>query len=495
MTTPRRPNPRALALVLAIGSCLALAAWLASEERSTDENASLMPAQRTQAASKASQELRAPAAGDRGAVEGAVAPERSEGRARVEAGADPSAGAIRGTVVLPDGTPAGAGVLVVATPGRGECPLEFAEQLREAPESGTAALTDGDGAFTIVGLRRSADYSLTIGGAGFVGHQRQWITNTDRPDGVYRVMRLYGYVVSLTEASGAPIRLHAGLLGQRAGQGRLKIPGVFPLTGTPAAAVLAGITPDDLRGGDVGRRTLLYTSAEDALELGPITFQANLPGYAPLSLEVRARAVTEGLARYAARVEPTSAGFGQLEVTLAGWRGPGPAFVGPDGPGATLHLQSVRGVRVAFALGPFEDGRILVEGLPYGTWRCSLGAPGAMVNLARAMTEEHEVEIGTRPERYIVDLDAVAVCELVIETADGVPWTGRASVVYASAQSPREGWKSQHFRSAPYRLDGLEPGSYRLALRLPFPAGTSVEEPVTMSLRGGECSRIELRER
>ena len=398
-------------------------------------------------------------------------------------------------MTLPDGSPAGAGILVVATPGRDECPLALAERIREDPDSGHCALTDGDGSFVILGLRPAADYALTIGGAGFVGHQRQWVTNTERPTAVYRVMRLFGLTVSLTESGGAPLRLHAGLFGQRAGHGRLKLPGVFPLTGTPASAVLAGIAPDDLRGADIGRRTLLYTSAEDALELGPITFQANLPGYAPLSLEVRARAVTEGLAEYQARVEPTATGFGRLEVALLGWRGPGPPFVGPDGPGATLHLHSLRGVRIAFALGPFQDDRILVDGLPHGTWRCSLGAPGAMVNLARSMTAERELEIGRETARYVIDLGETAALELAIHADDGSPWHGRASLVYASEASPREGWKSQHFRSAPYRIDGLAPGLYRLALRLPFAAGTSVEDPMTVTLRGGECARVELRGR
>ncbi|HJP00647.1 MAG TPA: hypothetical protein QF764_02620 [Planctomycetota bacterium] len=497
MSSPRRLELRVLTLVAVLGGALALALWLGSVGRGGSESPSLAPTQAEPTAPEHADRLRPPAAERAGGAEPLDAPvptERVDGRTSAVTKDEDGQGVIQGSVTLPDGSPAGAGILIVATAGRSECSLARAERIREDPRGGHCALTDRDGTFILLGLRHATDYSLTIGGAGFVGHQRQWITNTKRPPGIYRVMRLFGLTVSITEIGGAPLQLHPGLFGQRAGHGRLKLPGVFPLTGTPASAVLAGIAPDALRGTDVSRRTLLYTSAPDVLELGPITFQANLPGYAPLSLEVRARAVTEGLAQYEAQVHPTAAGFGQLQLALVGWNGPGPPFVGPDGPGATLHLHSLRGVRIAFALGPFEEDRILVDGLPHGTWRCSLGAPGALVNLAHSMTDERELEIGPIPARYVIDLSDTAAMELAIRTADGTVLSGRASLVYASDTNSREGWKSQHFRSAPYRINGLPPGAYRLALRLPFAAGTSVAQPMKVTLRGGECARIELRE-
>jgi hypothetical protein len=69
------------------------------------------------------------------------------------------------------------------------------------------------------------------------------------------------------------------------------------------------------------------------------------------------------------------------------------------------------------------------------------------------------------------------------------------SFLYGLESAQSRAWRTQHFLEPPYRLDELEPGTYRIVLQIPFDAGTSPQTPLLVAARGGECTRVELRER
>jgi len=417
-----------------------------------------------------------------------------ERRSPAEDGEHSGTAALRGRVVLPDGSAAGPGLFVLATPGRTDPALSVVAARMATPGERGCALTERDGSFEIRGLDPGQTCALIIGGAGWVGTQRQWLARPGQPAGRYEVRRLYGALITLKEPGGAPLRLHGDLLGQRAGRASLRVQDVLPLTGVAPSAVLAGVDPALLDAPDLGRRLLLFTAALDAREIGPIVYRADLPGYDPLERELQARRIEQGLAEYAFELRPSVPGFGSLVITLVGWSGPCAPFAGPDGQGALLHLRSELGALATFGLGTIEGGRIEVEGLPYGTWRCALGANQQPVNSRRGATPEEEVVIGPVPASYVVDLSTRATIEIEILTRSGAPYSERAAVIFADQQTIGRGSRAAHFRAPPYRLDGLEPGLYHVALEIPFKAGTSAEHPRQVITRGGACSHVVLRE-
>jgi hypothetical protein len=150
--------------------------------------------------------------------------------------------------------------------------------------------------------------------------------------------------------------------------------------------------------------------------------------------------------------------------------------------------------RVTLRLPPFENGRILVRGIPFGRYEIVLSADRAgFGTTGRPWSWSRDVEIGATTTMVEVDMADSSILMLTVLDRSGTEYSGPLAIEAARPGAPgRRAWE---FDSPPYRLLLAKPGEYEIFLGAPFRAGNALEPTARVDARGGSCTEVVCQDR
>ncbi len=384
-------------------------------------------------------------------------------------------GTIRGFVRDSAGGPASAEVAVLLWPDslRSPSSQSVLTGLVGGPYS-RATPVSIDGSFVFSDLDPRQTYAMAAGGAGTLSSRAVEGVATDGPPVELEVSPLYGLRVRWVEPGGGPLRSSR----QAAGAARvtLQLMGAHPhVEKTPQwLAGLSGLV--SLNSSDeLYDAVMLYVTRDESHNLGPIRCQVNLPDYAPLSVDLYAWPVQPRLAEEWIELTPISSARGGISVQFEA----GGAIAGCRArrlqSAFQLHLASVyNGDRLTYDLEGAIGAESRVDGVPVGEYVARISSRVGF--FVWPPQNEPPVNVGIMQDQYAalsVDVASLGSLRLELVDARGVTYTGPAVLVVLPVDSVAEdvGMSDRiselDFHQAPYCINGLTPGRYRVSFRLP----------------------------
>lgn len=327
-------------------------------------------------------------------------------------------------VLLPNSEPAPAGIRVAAfEPKSPRSDAELADDILRGHPGGHHAATDSAGQARLEGLAPGTELLVTAAGAGFVSRSQ----TTDRRGGVLVsaeaeaaevvVECAYGIEILLVDAdTQAPIALSPEAWGipvttkMLDPATRMCLPGGFE-------CLLLGVTPAEARP-TLAHQVQVYASPGCANEVGPLELRSRVPGYRPSDSVLFVPRSLDGPARQVVKLQPTGAGFGEVEVALLAVAGMAGSSPRGSLPAAILTLSRSGEPDLQFALRDLPGKNVVTQvptGLFQGLVRTREG--GVLWPLdghsSDVSVEEH------RPFRIDVPLDTFASLRLDVLTSAG----------------------------------------------------------------------------
>lgn len=371
-----------------------------------------------------------------------------EGRVLSAADRKPLAGVT--VVAVPDDVPADRHLMRLSATGQPVLPT---------------AVSDEDGRFRLSALDPGTRHRLEAGGSGFILPEAHRVEAA--PGGPLELLmwRLYGVRVSTVAAGGGrpPVASIVGVESctQLSCESSAEC---APIARTSWSLALDDAAWDALRSlaeYDLYQDVLLYSSPAALDRLGPIRLIKCVPGYETVNAEFWARPIAGGLASEELVVSPVWDRYGALEVRLTGLPSPEIQHHTARGPMEYAFLRHRElDVTMMFPVDPAVPSRSL--GLvPTGTYQVALRHRAwQSPDWSRPLAE---FEVGEGSNLTSIDLSSQGGFEVRLVGVGGARAEGPVEFELLAAGEPAI-LDHYSFDHAPYRVWGLESGSYSLAV-------------------------------
>lgn len=364
--------------------------------------------------------------------------------------------AIEGRVLLPDSSPAGKGLLVMAW--KQANPFNTIPYGRLAFERSPAlqwAETDEGGNFRISGVD-AGPYAVASGGEGYLSQLPVADLEAPYPWVEARVYPVFGAVLSIQDEDG----IRPGVRGELTG---LRVVKVSPdPTIVPADWDFLALSGSDYHGlgGESYSMPYFATADHDSDLIGPFRLTADFLGYKPLEEEFflpRARPVPDLLEFVLQR---KSVGEGSIEISFLGTeRLPVGAF---PPPGTTLVLQSQEGAPGRIRVDSVSNGASRLDRIPAGVYGAQLQFDYSVSRFVAL--EGSQVQVPSCGESSLTfDLSGTQSIGFTVVRADGEPYHGPLTMTTVAGFGHQGGRShTMHFERSPYVLAGLRETTIRL---------------------------------
>ncbi len=396
---------------------------------------------------------------------------------------------IEGRVVI-GGSNGPSGIRVAALPVP-LAPRAYSHPWDELLRDAEVILTETDalGRF-VLSADPNGRYSLLAGGEGLVQVNAVQVVAPGESGLVIELRKAFSLFARFVEADGAAIRLASSArIGTPSFSVRPSNKAVELSPSAPLAGFFAGIPLnarwDEFREQDRICFQFVCDSAEDFA--GPIDVEGWLPGYAPFTARLWARAIESGLVEERIVLQRTAKGFGSIRVLLSGERGLLPESHGNSAPALFLHLVDSSQETIAYRLMAWHGNMCIIRDIPTGQYSWSfVTIPGADMPAGRGQRDLQSTCVQENVEtQIVVDVSDRGGLALGIVRQDGRPYVGALT---GTLSSPPESMRDDRtgetlivtrrveffrFSSPPYELSYLPPGE--VSVRLTFPETTQLQ--------------------
>ncbi len=370
-------------------------------------------------------------------------------------------------------------VRVAAWPSDGSEPQNLEDRLSQCFSNTHAELdqtirvtvVDDTGSFSIDPVDPSRPYDLFVAASGYClerGAERAGRDVIAGSEAVGLVIApLYVLNLQLVESGGNPVET-SPLLWSGSGRPFVRFEGAEPISATDRSHfLLEGTEWKRSRVEQTSARILqLYTSFEDAEELGPIEMRLALPGYEPRQASVvAARAWGADPRLQIVEMTPIADGFGEVEILL---ETPSVLPFEEASPAGSIHLLpkgwTLPDGSPRIELLPGVGRRLAVGGIPAGRYSVSINEYGA---IAVPPISPNPIDVLADQRSVVrIDLGPLGGARFEAFTRRGEPYEGRLHLLLVRERVPvGPTFVAVPFRfdfeQAPYRLNTLPPGSYR----------------------------------
>jgi hypothetical protein len=372
-------------------------------------------------------------------------------------------GVLRGFVEQVGGAPAPRGTRVLAMTDGWPRARGALRDLSSDNPCLLLATPDAHGYFEIHGADPLLRYRLAAGCHGMMIEEDLTGVAPDRPGAPGAahlrliLMPVYAVKVRLeAEGGGAPLT-DRQLMTAGGVEWKLADVGARSVSHRVTAALLAGVSYDDLQSADRYDRVLLYLSANEVPAVGPIQTRIDIPGYAQAAPRLWAPPLAEGLAVRTVPLAPVAAGWGALTVRYEGGEGltassPTQIRGGP----ATLHLVSEGADHYGLFLRAYPVGEEEFV-LPWGRYEGYLSAHEGLTRIpAEGATFSFDVD--REPAELAIGVAGLGSLEVRIATGSDSLFEG--AVLLRLRRTGERGEVLIAFECPPYRVCGIEPGDY-----------------------------------
>ncbi|MBI5365035.1 MAG: hypothetical protein HZA53_17795 [Planctomycetes bacterium] len=376
---------------------------------------------------------------------------------------------ISGRVLLPDGTPVGADVQVVAQPSDAYLLAHRSPERSFRTPYVLEARTQADGSFVLEDAHPSRLYSLSAGSNGFVQHDPVTGVAAGAEDVVLRVLHGRGALVRFIDPDGSPAHMDRAS-GSGVGISALVVDmrGAF-VRDAWASALQAGVV---LPGGKPAPNEWLFVAGAESA-LGPIEVDLHCepPGYAPVAIRLALPPLDAGLEVHLVQMRSTARGRGELILRRAGGARTEDAD-GREGPFAVLTLITSEDRAWHYPVEDSSPAEHRIQHVPFGRYRVRLQLTTSEPLIPAPGELDRWVEIGEAPA--IVEYDAARTGTLVIAPRDANGELHRGELRLFLGRGRFDGSQSAEetgfhggqvvFRRAPYRIPFQAPGPYSLRI-------------------------------
>lgn len=403
-------------------------------------------------------------------------------------------GVLEGTVVKPDGGAPDYSVWVVAwKAAEGISGTEAARIALASPETEHITKTGPDGSFRLDDLDDGAEYSLGVGGSGFLQSSPDppAIPGVDRP----RCEVCYGYGARLfvIDTSGTTnFSFDAFSPGAVNYVATSEDDQVSPYNVQSPSAVLNGVTAPD-----VGPSKTFLWASPSALG-GSIRqeFKLQIPGFDDTITTFKATRILDGIAEIPIEVTATVRAWGTLRLIFrqAGASDAGHAVPVPPG---ILRMTDQHGGKHSYGVREGGQNEVVLRGLPYGRYKWRYSFKHAHYFIPPESEPQEVVDIGEHQATIIMNAPPAGSICLSIRGIDGSEYKGPALLTLGvgrprtvpqnavnTSWATHPGMKIVSFAStcpferAPYQVSGLPAGTYYLRLETPFLSELATEDSV-----------------
>lgn len=400
---------------------------------------------------------------------------------------------VSGVVRFRDQSPVGEGVKVFAwAPERGAYG-ESIQSVLAGQRPGLVATTDSRGRFELDGLRERLSYRLIAGGMGCLSATHVDLAGAVTADGVsIEVDRVHGAMVRArqnADGPGASVDTFRNRVERISGIAE----GSYQLEDSDWRASLLGLHAQL----DALDRLLLVASTESRDQVGPIVYEASIPGFEEIVLEVWAEPAIEDIPVYEVELVQHAGGLGALLLDVDG-----PCLVALEGSARKSHIGEV----LLFPAGQIEDSKVgerrmlryrlfpplcrrhELPGIPVGEYELHVNLNGGAFSFPMPGDEAYPLSIGQGSTIVHVPVDGCGALRLTLVRPDGIEYLEGATLMLGRGLPNINGdgtvsldsFGSVSFRHWPFTLDGLAPGLYTMLLRAPTPVGNPREDPLSL---------------
>lgn len=406
-----------------------------------------------------------------------------------------------GRVVRTDGSAPASPVQVLAAPSEhGGLRLDSLWRALEGDPRVLMTSTDSEGRFRFTNADPALRYDITCGGAGWVAHEPSRGVRPGEPGIVIELVRAFAVRIVQREADGGPLHFPS------------TAPGPFPggfflesedptadLYSDRVAAVLAGLPPEFATPTSEAK-LLLATCDTDALTFGPLRFQAQYAGYAPVDVRVFTRSVDQPVPLETIRFTRTVEGFGSIVVHLRTEGTELPPWL--EGCAGSLTLRRAGAPRLRISVPRTSGTRVRIDGIPRGRYRARFRSANGPLTLPSPEKAPWTLEVGEAPASLELDLTGLGGIEFSLQHRDGTLYRGAAScildpagVMLEAPASPVLTYGGQalvRWSAPPYRIPALPPRPYRVSFIEPEVTGDQGTPDIEIEVRPDELARVRL---
>jgi hypothetical protein len=388
----------------------------------------------------------------------------------------PGTGSIRGRLVDADGSGVLRPAWVLAyldgrPPPKWQVRDSMSAEIKNPPRPFRLTRAEPDGTFEVAGLAVHGDYSIVVGGAGYVTEKpvRGVACGSEGVD--VQVDHSYGLKIGLQLAAGG--RVDDARLWAAPGLQWFWDPVSASGLGTDSLeALLLGLQIDQTLRRPGAEVVLLFCSDSPEQKVGPIRFEGTLMGYSPIEVTLWAKPFDTDLPSETINLESTVGERGELRIRFDG--------LATEPLGWDTRIQNVG----AILMRPTTEGAIpftvdlkqldaeekVLRGIPYGVYSMEFFTQLGYQRYPPA--EGPLVSIGEFETTIHFDLQDACEAQLLVSTTSDDRYAGELAVEISQNQS--DGVQQSVFVSfsgPPYVIGGLLPTVYGFTLYRPFMSG------------------------
>lgn len=357
---------------------------------------------------------------------------------------------------------------------------------------------DSLGRFAIAVGSAEAKFAITAGGVGHAMCTPVFVT-TSAQDGpvALQVLPVFGCVVRLETPGGECVRMSEKMAPQL-GPGWIALPGGESLNPTGPSIALAGISSPmvDPKGSRVVRPMMaLDTSLRS---VGPIPFDAKLPGYGKSQMEIMLDWIGLGLAEVTWTIYPTAPGFGVVRLEFDPDTAKVLAKPGGRRTSARLSLSPGGGESsIRYFLQGIDGGVEVIRDVPFGRYRAFLFDWGnERIDLVPDEPEQNYLDIEVNSETTVVRVPKLrfATIEVRPHLGNGDPYQGRLSLSIGRMIKGTQNRRATlaYFDQGPYVVPFSRGGTFAGNVIQPWIQDLVAEEGILFDVAVGEHRVIEL---
>ncbi len=377
--------------------------------------------------------------------------------------------ALAGRVQLIDGSPPGVQLRVVAwRVGIGDDTTTALRALDGDPGV-LAAMTAEDGSFHIDGALADSTYRIAACGHGYIARPEKGSTAGNRTvhagDNDIRLLVCRAYAAELMvveKLTGRPVRCSRQLFGITE-HTRVSDTEVRMIAASSIEDILAGLylPREDYY---PGHQFFVFVTDRLKPKIGPITYDASVPGYKKLSLSYQLTPLSGGVVPVRAEIEQTGNGFGSVQVSI---RGLGLPAQDESAIAFSQAMISLIGTEsgITYWMPAGVEGMILAD-FPSGTYRAEFEMCYGSVRVPDSGQPPITLSVSdSRQSPLELDLTWTGAMKMHLRGPEDVEFHGSVLVMIIPDQGSAN-HVSVIANKFPVRLGGLAPGWHTVSLRI-----------------------------
>jgi hypothetical protein len=363
----------------------------------------------------------------------------------------------------------------------------YVGRLSENDPSLLVATTDESGAFCLDGARRGELHVLACGGHGYADRRGITTVQAGTSNVSISLTRLFGVAIRFIDATGVE---EVRSFGWRELGGGCGAPDARVHATTGVDVWLAGLDP---KWTSVPPEMLLwiYSSDTESDTLGPMRLDHELAGFSPGSESFDAGTVAAEIPTHVVALDPTHSGRGTVDIVFTSRTGDDDGARARRFPEGQLRLTDESRNVWSFTVKPGDSDRVQVQGVPFGRYRARyVSQPFQFPPRAEPAIELLVDGAGAKLE---VPLDGTGWVTFRLRRLDGTAYSGHIQLTLLEGEQGQSGSNKTRARvsvarsfDAPYRVEGLAPGTYTALAVMPTFESDAGKRFIVLDVRDGE---------